>query len=207
MVYTARLARHGYSPVNGQPWRRSRARVPAIRPGDILLLICAGPIGSGMEEIYQVTSALRHLSFGKEVAVISDVRFSGVSTGACVGHVGPEALAGGPIGKVRDGDTIQIIVDRMAWWARSISVGADGVRFSPEQGGELLAARLRGRPAPHPALPDYTRLWAALQSAGGGTWGGCVYDVEQICVSCCKQGSGFRVQGSEAAWVTPTMMG
>ena len=51
-------------------------------------------------------------SFGKHVAVLTDARFSGVSTGACIGHVGPEALAGGPIGKVRDGDLIRIVIDR-----------------------------------------------------------------------------------------------
>jgi dihydroxyacid dehydratase/phosphogluconate dehydratase len=59
-----------------------------IKPGEILVLICRGPAGSGMEEIYQITSSLKHLSFGKEIAVITDARFSGVSTGACIGHVG-----------------------------------------------------------------------------------------------------------------------
>src|SRR5262249_59124216 len=72
-----------------------------IKPGDIIVLICRGPMGAGMEEIYQITSALKHLSFGKHVALLTDARFSGVSTGACVGHVGPEALAGGPISKLR----------------------------------------------------------------------------------------------------------
>ena len=72
-----------------------------IRPGDILVLMGRGPAGAGMEEIYQITAALRHLSFGKHVAVLTDARFSGVSTGACIGHVSPEALAGGPIGKRR----------------------------------------------------------------------------------------------------------
>src|SRR5205085_11546450 len=84
-----------------------------IRPGDVIVLICRGPMGSGMEEIYQVTSALKHLPWGKEVAVITDARFSGVSTGACIGHVGPEALAGGPIGKLRDGDLVRIVIDRV----------------------------------------------------------------------------------------------
>ena len=66
-----------------------------------------------MEEIYQITAALRYLSFGKHVAVLTDARFSGVSTGACIGHISPEALAGGPIGKLRDGDSIRIVVDRV----------------------------------------------------------------------------------------------
>src|SRR5438132_4079781 len=83
-----------------------------VKPGEVIVLICRGPMGAGMEEIYQITSALKHLSFGKHIALLTDARFSGVSTGACIGHIGPEALAGGPIGKVRDGDQIQIIIDR-----------------------------------------------------------------------------------------------
>jgi putative YjhG/YagF family dehydratase len=152
-----------------------------LKPGDILVLICRGPLGAGMEEIYQITAALRHLSWGKQVAVLTDARFSGVSTGACIGHVGPEALAGGPIGTLRDGDTIQIVVDRNRLEGSVDLVGEGDVRFSPEQGARVLAAR-----APRPDLaadPDIaadTRLWAVLQQAGGGTWGGCVYDVDAI---------------------------
>ena len=82
-----------------------------IKPGDVLVLAGRGPLGSGMEEIYQITAALKHLSWGHEVTVVTDARFSGVSTGACIGHVGPEALAGGPLGKLRDGDMIQIMID------------------------------------------------------------------------------------------------
>ena len=152
-----------------------------LKPGDILVLICRGPLGAGMEEIYQITAAQRHLSWGKQVAVLTDARFSGVSTGACIGHVGPEALAGGPIGAVRDGDTIQIVVDRNRLEGTVDLVGEGDARFSPEQGARVLAAR-----APRPDLaadPDIaadTRLWAVLQQAGGGTWGGCVYDVDAI---------------------------
>ena len=152
-----------------------------LKPGDILVLICRGPLGAGMEEIYQITAALRHLSWGKQVAVLTDARFSGVSTGACIGHVGPEALAGGPIGALRDGDTIQIVVDRNRLEGTVDLVGEGDARFSPEQGARVLAAR-----APRPDLaadPDIaadTRLWAVLQQAGGGTWGGCVYDVDAI---------------------------
>jgi len=152
-----------------------------VKPGDIIVLICAGPLGSGMEEIYQVTSALKHLSFGKQIALVSDARFSGVSTGACIGHVGPEALAGGPIGKVEDGDMIEIIVDRERLVGSVNLVGAAGRRFSADEGVRVLAARPpRADLAAHPALPDDTRLWAVLQQIGGGTWGGCVYDVDAI---------------------------
>lgn len=149
-----------------------------LKPGDILVLICRGPLGAGMEEIYQITSALKHLSFGKHIAVLTDARFSGVSTGACIGHIGPEALAGGPIGKVRDGDRIQIVVDRTRLEGSINLIDANG---SIDGGTRLLAERpLRDDLAPDPALPDDTRLWAALQHAGGGTWGGCVYDVNAI---------------------------
>src|SRR5213075_1324966 len=83
-----------------------------IQAGDVLVLAGVGPLGTGMEETYQITSALKHLPFGKHVALLTDARFSGVSTGACIGHVGPEGLAGGPIGKLRDGDVIRIVIDR-----------------------------------------------------------------------------------------------
>ncbi|HKW91461.1 MAG TPA: YjhG/YagF family D-xylonate dehydratase [Methylomirabilota bacterium] len=152
-----------------------------VKPGDVLVLICRGPLGAGMEEIYQITSALKHLSWGKQVAVVTDARFSGVSTGACIGHVGPEALAGGPVGRLRDGDLVQIVVDRRRLEGSVDLVGADGTTFGPEEGARVLAAR-PPRPdlAPDRLLPDDTRLWAALQQAGGGAWGGCVYDVDAI---------------------------
>jgi dihydroxyacid dehydratase/phosphogluconate dehydratase len=139
-----------------------------------------------MEEIYQITSALKHLSFGREVAVVTDARFSGVSTGPCIGHVGPEALAGGPIGKLRDGDLVQIIVDRnqllgsVDFIGQWDSAGALST-FTPAEGMAILAARAPHTDlAPDKDLPSDTRLWAALQRLGGGTWGGCVYDVEAI---------------------------
>jgi dihydroxyacid dehydratase/phosphogluconate dehydratase len=138
-------------------------------------------MGSGMEEIYQITAALKHLSFGKHVAVLTDARFSGVSTGACVGHIGPEALAGGPIGKIVDGDRIGIVIDRNRLEGSIDLVGHGDRDFGPVQGARVLTGR-PPRPdlAPDPALPPETRLWAALQSAGGGTWGGCVFDVDAI---------------------------
>jgi dihydroxyacid dehydratase/phosphogluconate dehydratase len=153
----------------------------AVKPGDVIVLICRGPLGAGMEEIYQVTSALKHLSFGKHIAVLTDARFSGVSTGACIGHIGPEALAGGPIGKVRDGDRIQIVVDRNKLEG-SIDLVGEGERvYGAVEGTRVLAGRTpRPDLAADPNLPADTRLWAALQDAGGGTWGGCVYDVDAI---------------------------
>ena len=152
-----------------------------IASGDVLVLIGRGPMGAGMEETYQITSALRHLPFGKHVAVITDARFSGVSTGACVGHISPEALAGGPIGKLRDGDMIEIVVNRATLEGTVNLVGEDRFARSVEDGTRLLAARA-SRPdlAPDVLLPDDTRIWAALQDVSGGTWGGAVYDAEAI---------------------------
>jgi len=153
----------------------------AIQAGDVMVLMCRGPMGSGMEEIFSITSALRYLTFGKHVAVITDARFSGVSTGACIGHVTPEALAGGPIGKVRDGDLIEITIDRVNLTGSLHLVGADGVTFGAEEGARVLAARpVRPDLAPDPELPDDTRLWAMLQDVSGGTWGGCVFDADAI---------------------------
>ena len=165
----------------------------SIQPGDILVLICCGPMGSGMEEIYQITSALKHLSFGNQVAVITDARFSGVSTGACIGHVGPEALDGGPLGKLVDGDQVRIVIDRNKLKGSLDLVGEQGQNMGEsasgtetlEQGRErgariLVRRRMRPDLAANPKLPDDTRLWAALQRISGGTWGGCVFDVDRI---------------------------
>lgn len=144
-----------------------------VEAGDVLILMGCGPTGTGMEETYQLTSALKHIPWGKHVTIVTDARFSGVSTGACIGHVGPEALAGGPIGKVRDGDTIEVIVDRA-----TLSGSVNLLSANAEQ--ELANRSAHPDLAPDPRLPDDTRLWAALQRLGGGTWGGCVYDVDAI---------------------------
>ena len=148
-----------------------------IQPGDVLVLMCRGPMGSGMEEIFEITVALKYLDFGKHVAVITDARFSGVSTGACVGHVTPEALAGGPLGKIQEGDLIEIVIDRVKLEGSINLVNGGGA----EEGSRILAARpLRADLAPDPALPPESRLWAALQDVSGGTWGGCVFDTDAI---------------------------
>jgi dihydroxyacid dehydratase/phosphogluconate dehydratase len=150
-------------------------------PGDVMVLICRGPMGAGMEEIYQLTGALRYLPFGKHVAIVTDARFSGVSTGACIGHVSPEALAGGPIGKLRDGERIEIVIDVRSLEGSLNFVGDEAQVVAAAEGTRVLAARApRPDLAPDPALPDDTRLWAALQDASGGPWGGCVVDAETI---------------------------
>ena len=134
-----------------------------------------------MEETYQVTGALKHLPFGNQVALLTDARFSGVSTSACIGHIGPEGLAGGPIGKVLDGDVIEIRVDRNRNEGTLNLIGSGGNPFTPQQGAKVLEDRpMRSDLAANPDLPEDTRLWAALQLAGGGTWAGCVYDADAI---------------------------
>ena len=163
-----------------------RAAIKAIKEarvsaGDVLVLIGAGPLGTGMEETYQLTSALKRVPYGKYVSLITDGRFSGVSTGPCFGHVGPEALAGGPIGRVRDGDLIGIIVDTIGLTGSLNFIGSSEAVLDAEPAAVELAAR-----PPHPdiapatGLPDETRLWAALQDASGGTWAGCSYDVDRV---------------------------
>jgi putative YjhG/YagF family dehydratase len=160
----------------------------AIKPGDVLVLICRGPMGSGMEEIYQITSALKHLPWGKHVALLTDARFSGVSTGACVGHIGPEALAGGAIGKLRDGDRVRVVIDRVNLEGSIDLVGEGEREFGPEEGARVLQRRPTPNLAVDPGLPADTRLWAALQGVSGGTWGGCVYDVEAIVKALARPG-------------------
>jgi len=149
--------------------------------GDVLVLCCRGPMGAGMEETYQVTSALKHLKWGKEVAVLTDARFSGVSTGACIGHVSPEALAGGPIGKLKEGDRIEISINRNTL-VGSVNLVGDAAGLHGVAWGDAELRQRGPRPdlQPDPLLPDDTKLWAVLQHASGGVWGGCVYDANAI---------------------------
>ncbi len=152
-----------------------------LRPGDVLIYAGGGPLGTGMEEVYELTSALKHLPWGKHLPLLTDARFSGVSTGACIGHIGPEALAGGPIGRLRDGDAIEIVIDRTSLTGQINLVGTPDGPLNEEEAARLLAER-EPHPGLHPRedLPADTRLWAALQEVGGGTWAGCVYDVDAI---------------------------
>ena len=144
-----------------------------IKKGDTMVLLGIGPLGSGMPETYQVTSALRYSKAGKGVSLLTDGRFSGVSTGACIGHISPEALSGGPIGKVRDGDRIRILVDCGKLEGRIDLLEKDADKLLKERSLNPIVRQ-------HPRLPDDTRLWAALQNVSGGSWQGCVYDVDRI---------------------------
>jgi putative YjhG/YagF family dehydratase len=152
-----------------------------IKPGDVLVLAGIGPMGTGMEETYQVTSALKQLPFASQVAVVTDARFSGVSTGACIGHVSPEALAGGPLGKLVEGDVIAIEIDTPAATGRIELVAHGSQTFTREEATAELARRpLNPGLAPDPRLPADTRLWALLQEASGGVWAGAVFDESRI---------------------------
>jgi xylonate dehydratase len=152
-----------------------------VKAGDVVVLIGGGPSGTGMEESAQLTMALKYLPWGKTVSVLTDARFSGVSTGPCIGHIGPEALAGGPIGKLRDGDVIEIVIDRRSLSGMINFIGVQGEELSPDE-AEIHLQRRSPHPdlKPEPDLPDDTRLWAVLQQASGGVWRGCVYDVDRI---------------------------
>jgi xylonate dehydratase len=118
---------------------------------------------------------------GKQIPVLTDARFSGVSTGACIGHIAPEALAGGPLGRLRDDDLVEIVIDRQNLTGEINLIGTAQDEAENEAAAQVLAAR-----APHPGLaprsdlPEDTRLWATLQEVSGGVWAGAVYDVQRI---------------------------
>jgi putative YjhG/YagF family dehydratase len=142
-----------------------------VKPGDVMVLMGIGP-GCGMPETYQITSALKYVKEGQRIALVTDGRFSGVSTGACIGHVSPEAWAGGPIARVRDGDTICLIVD-----TRSLEGSID---LTAPDASDFAARDPHPSLRPDPRVPADTRLWAALQNACGGSWGGSIYDADRI---------------------------
>jgi dihydroxyacid dehydratase/phosphogluconate dehydratase len=154
----------------------------AIRAGDVVILCCRGPLGAGMEESYQVTAALKYLTDARQVALLTDARFSGVSTGPCIGHVSPEALAGGPLGKLHDGDAIRVEIDTRRLQGKIELVRTSQTDPSGFESDDLELTRRKSRAdlAADPELPDDTRLWAALQTASGGVWQGAVYDVPKI---------------------------
>jgi dihydroxyacid dehydratase/phosphogluconate dehydratase len=152
-----------------------------VEPGEVIVLAGRGPLGSGMEETYQLTSVLRYLPAGRDIALVTDARFSGVSTGACIGHVSPEALEGGPIGRLVDGDLVRIEVDPSSLEASIDLVGHGEERWTDAEAAAILARRpVNPAVSPDPDLPADTALWARLQSVSGGLWGGCVYDPEAI---------------------------
>ena len=152
-----------------------------IVAGDVIMLAGRGPLGTGMEETAQLTMALKFLPFGREVALVTDARFSGVSTGPCIGHVSPEALEGGPIGRLVDGDIVRVVVDPERLEASVDLVGHGDEEFTADEAARVLGERpMRDDITPDPDLPADTALWARMQSVSGGLWGGCVYDHDAI---------------------------
>ena len=84
-----------------------------VKAGDVVVIRYEGPRGGpGMQEMLSPTSAIIGRGLGKSVSLITDGRFSGASHGACIGHVSPEAAAGGPIGLLRSGDRIRIDIEK-----------------------------------------------------------------------------------------------
>jgi dihydroxy-acid dehydratase len=102
-----------------------------VKAGDVVVVRYEGPKGGpGMQEMLSPTSAIMGQGLGDKVALITDGRFSGGTRGACIGHVSPEAAAGGPIGALENGDVIEIDLN-----ARTLDV-----RLSDETIQERLAA-------------------------------------------------------------------
>ena len=123
-----------------------------IVAGDVVVIRYEGPTGGpGMQEMLQVTAALAGQGLGGSVAMLTDGRFSGATRGLMIGHVAPEAMVGGPIGLLREGDIITIDVE-----ARSVNVELSDA--------ELAARRAEWKaPAPHyisGVFAKYARLVA-----------------------------------------------
>lgn len=124
-----------------------------IKPGDVVVIRYVGPKGApGMPEMLAVTAAIRGQGLGYDVALLTDGRFSGATTGLMVGHIGPEAFVGGPIAALRDGDIIEIDASNPAR-------GKLNVKLSREE----IAQRLKKWKQPKPryaggALAKYARL-------------------------------------------------
>jgi dihydroxy-acid dehydratase len=128
-----------------------------IEPGDIVVIRNEGPAGGpGMREMLHVTAALVGEGLGEEVALLTDGRFSGATHGLMAGHVAPEAVRGGPIAAIRDGDEISFDVD-----ARRLDVG-----LSDEQIAERLAAY--EPPAPHYTSGVMAKYARSVSSASEG---------------------------------------
>jgi dihydroxy-acid dehydratase len=128
-----------------------------IVAGDVVVIRYEGPKGGpGMREMLAITGAIKGAGLGKDVLLVTDGRFSGGTTGLCVGHVAPEAADGGPIALVRDGDRIRLDVTRQA-----LDLLVDEA--------ELAARREGWQPLPNRyprgVLAKYVRL---VGSASGG---------------------------------------
>jgi dihydroxy-acid dehydratase len=125
--------------------------------GEVLVIRYEGPKGGpGMREMLGVTSAIYGQGMGDKVALITDGRFSGATRGFCVGHVGPEAAVGGPIGLLKDGDVI--------------AIDAEAGTLDVEVPTEELEAR-RKTWQPHPTMYGSGSLWKYAQIVGSAQKG------------------------------------
>ena len=123
-----------------------------IKPGDVVVIRYEGPAGGpGMREMLMPTSALMGMGLDKQVALITDGRFSGATRGAAIGHVSPEATSGGPIALIREGDAIEIDVE----------AGLLNLRVSDE---ELNARRTAFTPRPPKITTGYLARYARMVS-------------------------------------------
>jgi len=124
-----------------------------INKGEVIVIRNEGPKGGpGMREMLTATATVSGMGMGKDIALITDGRFSGASRGACIGHVSPESASGGPIGLLRDGDII--------------SIDIPGKRLDVKLSDEELAARRAEWTAPEPRVKEgYLARYARMVSS------------------------------------------
>ena len=141
------------------------------REGDVLVIRYEGPKGGpGMREMLATTAALYGQGMGDKVALITDGRFSGATRGFCVGHIGPEAAVGGPIGLLRDGDIIEIDGDQ------------GHARRQTDEERARTSARANGSRARKNITSGY--LWKYAQQVGSARYGAVTHPggaVEKAC--------------------------
>lgn len=142
-----------------------------VKPGDVVVIRYEGPRANGMPEMYFATTIIAaDPALSATTAVLTDGRFSGAAKGPAVGHVTPEALDGGPIALLEDGDLVEIHIPQR----RLALVGIDGVALQPDEIDRVLAAR-RGRWTPplsrHPTgiLSLYSRVARGADAGGSLT--------------------------------------
>ena len=139
---------------DGEPEAMEAIISGQVVAGDVVVVRNVGPVGApGMPEMVHLTVQLQGRGLGKEVALITDGRFSGVSHGIIIGHICPEAARGGPIGLVRDGDTI--VIDPVN---RILDVELDAAELERRASTRVPAAAAQGALARSSVLAKYARL-------------------------------------------------
>ena len=134
-----------------------------VQKGDAVFIRYEGPKGSGMPEMFYTSEAISSdKELGRSIALITDGRFSGASTGPVIGHCSPEAVDGGPIALVEQDDLIEIDV-----FARKLNiVGVKGERKTPEEMDAILAQRrVNWKPKPRKYTKGVLRLFSELAAS------------------------------------------